>query len=780
MPSGSPPYYAANGCNYGQTLPYNFCYVGTGRPIIDLTKGSLANTLANLPTSGGLGGLYAVTVGTAVPVSNAWGQLVTNLSPNATDVTGPPFFTTMTFQVNNVTGTFDTTHLICFSSIGQDYTIPTSVSGTGTITITAPVHKPHQGGEYIFQGGMCGYGVVQTAQQQGFAANQGANKYVQFVVGSNNSTTLQVQTWATNNTGLQLLSLGYQTANVTSMSSTGTTVTVSGVSWGGNTWNPPGYEGGTVVFSGSSNAAYNGVPCRNQTWSDQTDFTCTIAGLTGTQSGGAATYQQANSAGVVYATLELWPIAYPLDVQNETLSPPLVDGTITLMPSAVPFANGDTIVEMNHPALTLEGGKFNVQGQNPWTNVHSIYTGIGGLASTGGSYFAASNSDLFISNNPGNSNLIDFGGVYEPVNTIDMAGPYYNFLTTNYGPASGGTMIYANPTAQQNSNPNYKYNMFNGSNRQPYTYTALTVTPYTGEADYLTNGPATYTASEHDFSGPVNMSSATLSTTAGLVSGNALNYAPYSNFISAGSTWAGLSGGTEVCTLFDDFGNPACSLAQTGTSGWNLTNVAGGSYTPLTLNSPYTIQARMKGALGGEQVTMSMDAMGENPIGLSTTWTDYCLRITPNRAPYVTWVAQLNVSASSATIYVSNVVVRPGTACGPPILTTNNQFLTASSVNHVPGYSASIASGTAVMTTAAIASGTCGATATGTATNGVLANITTTDSIKWAYNAVVTIGTGLLIVNPWVTAGGVNFNYCNPTAASITPTAATINWSVTR
>lgn len=87
-----------------------------------------------------------------------------------------------------------------------------------------------------------------------------------------------------------------------------------------------------------------------------------------------------------------------------------------------------------------------------------------------------------------------------------------------------------------------------------------------------------------------------------------------------------------------------------------------------------------------------------------------------------------------------------------------------------------IANGTSAMTTALIATVACGTTVT-TAATGVL----TTDVIDWSVNAAVTAANnGVLILKAWPTAGNVNFNYCNPTAASQTPTATTVNWSVRR
>lgn len=82
-----------------------------------------------------------------------------------------------------------------------------------------------------------------------------------------------------------------------------------------------------------------------------------------------------------------------------------------------------------------------------------------------------------------------------------------------------------------------------------------------------------------------------------------------------------------------------------------------------------------------------------------------------------------------------------------------------------------IASGTAAMTTAAIAAGACGTTVTVAAPN-VLA----TDTITWSFNAAP--GATNLGIEAWPTAGNVNFQYCSATA--VTPAAATLNWRVVR
>ena len=109
------------------------------------------------------------------------------------------------------------------------------------------------------------------------------------------------------------------------------------------------------------------------------------------------------------------------------------------------------------------------------------------------------------------------------------------------------------------------------------------------------------------------------------------------------------------------------------------------------------------------------------------------------------------------------------------LLPTGFSFATSTGGTLLPAPQV-IANGTAAMTTALIAGGACGTTVTV-----VGAGILTTDTIDTAFNAVVTAANaGLLTLNKWVTAGNVNFNYCNPTAGNITPTAETVNWSVRR
>jgi hypothetical protein len=83
--------------------------------------------------------------------------------------------------------------------------------------------------------------------------------------------------------------------------------------------------------------------------------------------------------------------------------------------------------------------------------------------------------------------------------------------------------------------------------------------------------------------------------------------------------------------------------------------------------------------------------------------------------------------------------------------------------------------GSQAMTTTAVGGASCSSAITVSAP-GVL----TTDTVEWSPSSAPIIGNQSLTLNAWPTTDNVNFAWCNPTAASITPSAQTINWKVAR
>jgi hypothetical protein len=127
---------------------------------------------------------------------------------------------------------------------------------------------------------------------------------------------------------------------------------------------------------------------------------------------------------------------------------------------------------------------------------------------------------------------------------------------------------------------------------------------------------------------------------------------------------------------------------------------------------------------------------------------------------------------AATTLSVSGQITSTLAIGTPPFVVTST---TPVSNLVAGGNSITVASGTATMTTALIGAGACGSTVTATAT-GVL----TTDAIIFSFNNSVAVNPAELVVSSWLTVGNVNFQYCNPSAGGITPTAATLNWRVVR
>lgn len=108
---------------------------------------------------------------------------------------------------------------------------------------------------------------------------------------------------------------------------------------------------------------------------------------------------------------------------------------------------------------------------------------------------------------------------------------------------------------------------------------------------------------------------------------------------------------------------------------------------------------------------------------------------------------------------------------------------TAVQLSQLPGtVTLTIASGTSALGTSAISANTCASVVTTSATG-----TASTDVITWTPNASLSAVTGYgkastdgLIIYPYPTTNNVNFEVCNATASSITPSAVTLNWRVAR
>ncbi|MGA9667740.1 MAG: hypothetical protein WBQ94_00945 [Terracidiphilus sp.] len=481
--------------------------IGTGRYLINL--GNCTYPSCTAPYSGtvvgsatGLGNLTAVTVsGVTLPVSNCWGTLVANV--NVPLATTAPFSTSETFNVNLTSGTCDTVHLMCFSSQNHDCAIPTVV-GTpfgGIQSVTIPLRRAHVSGSYVYQGGMAGYGLEATALTQYPGGTGSPLRYLIDVAGSTSSSVVQTVFYqagtATQAPGA-FKSIGTGNyMNVTGLSNSGTTV--SGTYAGtGALGSPTHYNTASFAFAGASDPAFN-TGCTNLTWTSATAFNCTMSGLTGAHSAASAT-AYLNNVGANF-----WPMAEVTDPQDETTTPPSINGNFSVEPNVLNLANGNLVEETHHPSANVNGHTVGIWEYSPYAAYSSAFSASfsgAGICCGGG---PSANAFTSLRNANPDSMYSGLGGYLTAPDMLHYLGPYNYGQWWGESPTSSvWTTMYA--TAEQAADVNYQYSLFllngNSGNMQ------ITFKPNTNAMGFASTGPAAYTAASHTFSGPITANGA--------------------------------------------------------------------------------------------------------------------------------------------------------------------------------------------------------------------------------------------------------------------------------
>lgn len=467
---------------------------GVGRYAFDLTAGPLgglnSNSIVGL-AAGLVSTTEAVTLANPVPVSNAWGLLTTALQPQSADIGGPPYGTNLTVSVSVTSGTFDATDPICFASQFHEQIKPASaISGSGTISFTAKIRKPHESGTLVMQGGACGYGMEQVIN------TVGNNRYLVDVIGSTSANVIQTtffqlaQGSALGQGGGALNNNLYGSSTIATLSSNGpgaNNVYASGVAFGGAWTNLLNSTSKTnIIIAGASDAAFNNV-CTAFTWITQNSGTCTMAGISaGSHIATGATYKYATTTGPINF-VNLWPIAEVIDVQNYTLNPPSMDGTLVLEPNIIAFSNGHVIHQPNDEAGLYRTIKGTAAVGNPYATHNNLYLSSAGLGAQGGCNSTTCNATIAGGNGQPDTTYFDNGGNVQPLNGWSYSGAFYDFLVTNHTPANGASMFYLGTATPQKTNPNYNF-CFSTIVNNASTPNTDCSTPFLGDRAISANG----------------------------------------------------------------------------------------------------------------------------------------------------------------------------------------------------------------------------------------------------------------------------------------------------
>lgn len=457
-------------------------YPGDGRYLIDTQQAVVSGYVTGKtdPIGSFTPGTFTIDVG--ITPSTAWGTLSADVvTPIAAQIgTG---FTNMTFRVNVTRGRFTPGTLVCFGGQYHEQALVSSVSGSGTVSLTVPLRHAHESGSWIMQGGPCGTFIEFMANS--IAAGNQKIRFPIDILGATDSHTLVYRYFAYSS---GTFNRGYWPGNVTfvrlpssSLSNTDGTVTMN-LAAGNLAQHPELYNAASVFISNAANPRFNGV-CSNTKITSNGQFSCTQNSSLGAISASAeVSYGSAMSGNTGF---NLWSGAEVLDVLDHNVTPPAVDGTFTIEPNSADWATNDTVENVHHYATSIDAQHLAINILNPMKlNGDARVLALSGPGVSGGNptqptFYAA---DRLI-NYEAATNYAYHGGTVTPPGGIYLGGSGNNGLF-DYGLAMehapdppGSSAIYVGCPLSGCNDGAFFYNLFtlNGSGGP----TALTFTPAT-------------------------------------------------------------------------------------------------------------------------------------------------------------------------------------------------------------------------------------------------------------------------------------------------------------
>lgn len=462
--------------------------------------------------------------------------------------------------------------------------------------IQLTLNKPKFAGATIAIGGLCGYGIEQTAD------TVGTIRQLFPVIGSVTPTMLLYSSLATINLGKQQGPSAFANISsaITSLQRSGNVVTVIvAPSF------PADLNGLKLTVSGATDTSFNGTFAITSTAVNQ--FTYAQTGPNATSSGGTASYQ---NGGYV-----LYPMAEVLSVMN--VSSRAVDGTFTLAPNTVAWAAGDP-VEQPHFFQLRENSDTSFVTQYMPRSLIEQQAGIQFNGTVG-----AGVSGWMVANNGSASQYYGNGGTHAPPKDgLMVKGVWTDALDVQAGETSA---LHVRCNSHGCSNWNSTYSLLNlqssaGAdtvNFAPSTSTmtfSMRGTPYVISPTGLTAG--TINATTLNVSRINGLQTATSTDVGGVTLGPNATSSVLANVATSGSASDLTSGTLDPARLPATAGICASNVPYSATPTFAVTCANPTFHMPLTGN---VANETFTGLTAGQRITLIFQ-VGGTP-GYTVAWS---------------------------------------------------------------------------------------------------------------------------------------------------------------
>jgi hypothetical protein len=274
------------------------------------------------------------------------------------------------------------------------------------------------------------------------------------------------------------------------------------------------------------------------------------------------------------------------------------------------------------------------------------------------------------------------------------------------------------------------------------------------------------------------------------VNTNGLNGNAHLDFFDGSFYWANITNGDNPCNLANGCSGTGAT-ALINSPSFVTPNIGDATGRSLTLAALTGDQMDLQPGLGlivNGSLTSGTFVSGETVIQGTSGASSVFTKIEPTGNMLIGGVTGTADATHTWVGQTSGAVFTPTSIPGTPYCqyvpasghiygcyASTNAYLMSFNGDPLMPVTRTVGSGTAAMTTAAIGNGACGTTVTVASSN-----VLSSDVVNFSFSSAPAANPGTLKINAWATSGNVNFEYCNGTGASVTPTATTIRWSVPR